>query len=129
MAQDESWADRPQEEEDIEAQPTPTPQASSAFRRLRKGPRPQVQSAEIPAASAEDNEEAPPEPTPSLHQDAVPQENVPEVVPQTTNTEANMEPAPPNASADSEATEPDTSVPESAAGPQFDYHIEHRPHV
>ena len=71
MAQDESWADRPQEEEDFEAQPTPTPQASSAFRRLRKGPRPQVHTAEIPAASAEDNEEAPPEPTPPLHQDAV----------------------------------------------------------
>ena len=115
MAQDESWADRPQEEEEFEVQPTPTPQASSAFRRLRKGPRPQVQSAEIPAASAEDNEEAPPEPTSPLHQDAVLQENVPEVVPPTTqaeeenvaaattNTEANVEPAPPNASADSEA--------------------------
>ena len=35
IAQDASWADRPQEEEDYEAQPTPTPQASSAFRRLR----------------------------------------------------------------------------------------------
>ena len=42
MAQDESWADRPQEEEDLEAQPTLTPKASSAFRRVRKGPRPQV---------------------------------------------------------------------------------------
>ena len=42
IAQDASWADRPQEEEDIEAQPTPTPQASPALRRLRKGPRPPV---------------------------------------------------------------------------------------
>ena len=41
IAQDASWADRPQEEEDYEAQPTPTPQASSVLRRLRKGPRPQ----------------------------------------------------------------------------------------
>ena len=47
----------------------------------------------------------------------------------TTNTEANVEPSPPKASEDSEATDPDTSVPESAAGPQFDYHVEHRPHV
>ena len=52
IAQDASWADRPQEEEDNEAQPTPTPQASSAFRRLRKGPRPQVYAEDIPAASA-----------------------------------------------------------------------------
>ena len=31
-------ADHPQEEEDFEVQHTPTPQASYAFRRLRKGP-------------------------------------------------------------------------------------------
>ena len=74
IAQDASWADRPQEEEDYEAQPTPTPQASSAFRRLRKGPRPQVYAEDIPAASAA--EEAPQEPTPMLHQEAVLQENV-----------------------------------------------------
>ena len=47
----------------------------------------------------------------------------------TTNTEANVEPSPPKASVDSEATDPDTSIPVSAAGPQFDYHVEHRPHV
>ena len=65
IAQDASWADRPQaqEEEDFEAQPTPTPQASPALRRLRKGPRPPVSESEntaedIPAASA-DEEEAP----------------------------------------------------------------------
>ena len=100
----------PQEEEDFEVQPTPTPQASSAFRRLRKGPRPQVHTEEIPAASAEDNEEAPPEPTPPLHQDAVLQENMPVTDPPasqvedenleaaTTNNEANVEPSPAKAS-------------------------------
>lgn len=141
IAQDASWADHPQEEEDFEAQPTPTPQASSAFRRLRKGPRPQVYAEDIPAASAEENEEVPQDPTPPLHHEAVLQENVPKSDPPasrveaenieaaTTNTEANVEPSPPKASEDSEATDPDTSVPESAAGPQFDYHIEHRPHV
>ena len=40
-----------------------------------------------------------------------------------------MEPSPTKASEDSEATDPATSVPESAAGPQFDYHVEHRPQV
>ena len=38
-----------------------------------------------------------------------------------------MEPSPTKASEDSEATEPTASVPESAAGPQFNYHVEHRP--
>ena len=128
-----------EEEEDFEAQPTPTPQVSSAFRRLRKGPRPQVSAEDIPAASAAE-EEVPQDPTPLFHQEAVLQENVPEFVPPTTqvaaeneaattHTEANVEPSPPKASADSEATDPDTSVPESAAGPQFDYHVEHMPHV
>ena len=54
IAQDASWADHPQEEEDFEAQPTPTPQASPALRRLRKGPRPQVSVSE--AKTAEDKE-------------------------------------------------------------------------
>ena len=36
IAQDASWANRPQEEEDFEAHPTPTPQASPALRRIRK---------------------------------------------------------------------------------------------
>ena len=40
-----------------------------------------------------------------------------------------MEPSPAKASEDSEATNPATSVPESAAGPQFNYHVEHRPQV
>ena len=64
IAQDASWADRPQEEEDSEARPTPTPQASPALRRLRKGPRPQVSASEakttedIPTASADEEEVA-----------------------------------------------------------------------
>ena len=70
IAQDASWADHPQEEEDYEAQPTPTPQASSAFRRLRKGPRPQVSAEDIPAASAAEAE-VPQDPTPLLHQEVV----------------------------------------------------------
>ena len=74
MAQDESWADRPQKEEDFEVQPTPTPQASSAFRGLHRGPRPQVYTEDIPAALVE--EEASQEPTPMLHQEVVLQENV-----------------------------------------------------
>ena len=74
ITHDASWADRPQEEEDYEAQPTPTPQASPAFRRLRKGPRPQVSAEDIPAASAAD--EVPQDPTPLLHQEAVLQENM-----------------------------------------------------
>ena len=42
--------------------------------------------------------------------------------------EANVEPSP-TEEEDSKATDPVTSVPESAAGPQFDYHVEHRPQV
>ena len=138
IAQDASWADRPQEEEDYEAQPTPSPQAPTAFRRLRKGPRPQVSAEDIPAASAAE-EEVPQDPTPLLHQEAVLQENMPVTDPPasqaedanpeaaTTNNEANVEPSPAKASKDSEAPDPATSVPESAAGPQFNYHVEHRP--
>ena len=50
IAQDASWANRPQaqEEDDFEAQPTPSPQASPAIRRLRKGPRPQVTLPSVP---------------------------------------------------------------------------------
>lgn len=65
IAQDASWADHPQqqdtpsspqpqatpsvqEEDDFEAQPTPSPQASPALRRLRKGPRPQVPLSSVP---------------------------------------------------------------------------------
>ena len=63
--QDESWADHPQrqdtprspqpqatpsvqEEDDFEAQPSPSPQVSPALRRLRKGPRPQVPLPSVP---------------------------------------------------------------------------------
>ena len=155
IAQDASWADRPQEEEDFEAQPTATPQASPALRRLRKGPRPQVSASEaknakdIPAASA-DEEEVPQVATPLSHQEAVLEENVivsdpparqvevENLAAATTNTteatdvvmaEANVEPSPTKAPEVSEATDPATSVPESAAGPQFDYHVEHKPQV
>ena len=69
IAQDDSWADHPQdspreeespttpptqvttlvlEDDDFEAQPTPSPQASPAFRRLRKGPRTQVTLSSVP---------------------------------------------------------------------------------
>ena len=41
--------------------------------------------------------------------------------------DANVEPSPAKASEDSEATDPATSVPESAADPQFNYHVEHMP--
>ena len=48
----------------------------------------------------------------------------------TTTNEAttNVEPSP-TEEEDSEATDPVTSVPESAASPQFDYHVEHMPQV
>ena len=46
----------------------------------------------------------------------------------TTTNEANVEPSPMEKE-DSEAIDPVTSIPESAAGPQFDYHVEHRPQV
>ena len=36
------------EDEDFEAQQPPSPQASPAFRRLRKGPRPQVTAPSAP---------------------------------------------------------------------------------
>ena len=68
IAQDASWADHPQqqdspntpqqqqqatppvqeEDEDFEAQPTPCPKALPAFRRLRKGQRPQVPLSSVP---------------------------------------------------------------------------------
>ena len=73
IAQDASWADRPQEEEDFEAQPTPTTQASPALPRLRKGPRPQVSAEDNPAASAAE-EEVPQVSTPMSHQEAQDQE-------------------------------------------------------
>ena len=68
IAQDASWADRPQEQdspstpqqqqqatppvqeedEDFEAQPTPSRKALPALRRLRKGPRPQAPLSSVP---------------------------------------------------------------------------------
>ena len=47
----------------------------------------------------------------------------------TVMAEANMEPSPTQAPEVSEATDPTASVPAPATGPQFDYHIEHRPQV
>ena len=137
IAHDASWADRPQEEEDFEAQPTPTTQASPALRRLRKGPRPQVSAEDNPAASAAEDE-VPQVATPLSHQEAVLKENVlvtdpparqvedENLVAATTTNEAYVEPSP-TEEEDNEATDPVTYVPESAAGPQFDYHVEHRP--
>ena len=101
-----------------------------------------------PAASAEEKQAEERVPTPPITEEVVPEVTVsvpnppapqaevenPEAA--TTNTteandvvmaEDNVEPSPPKASEDSEATDPDTSVPESAAVPQFDYHVEHRP--
>ena len=43
--------------------------------------------------------------------------------------EANVEPSPTQAPEVSEANDATASVPAPAAGPQFDYHIEHRPQV
>ena len=153
IAQDASWVDRPQEEEDFEAQPTPTTQASPALRRLCKGPRSPVSASEaetaedIPAASA-DEEETPRVATPPSHQEAVLEENVTVTDPParqvevenleaaTTNTneatdvvmdEANVEPSPTKAPEVSKATDPTASIPAPAAGPQFDYHVEHMP--
>ena len=125
------------------------------MRRLHKGPRPQVSASEaktaedIPAASA-DEEEVPQVATSLSHQEAVLEENVivsdplarqmevENLAAATTNTteatdavmaEANVEPSPTKAPEVSEATDPATSVPESAVGLQFDYHVEHRPQV
>ena len=163
--QDASWADHPQqqvtpprqeEEDDFEAQPTPSPKASPALRRLRKGPRPPVSESEakaaedILAASADDTQEEERVPTPPTTDEAVLEENV--FVPDppahqvevenleaaTTNTneatdavmaEANVEPTPTQEPEVSEANDATASVPAPAAGPQFDYHVEHRPQV
>ena len=43
--------------------------------------------------------------------------------------EANVEPTPTNVSEVSEANDATAPVPAPAAGPQFDYHVEHRPQV
>ena len=125
------------------------------LRRLRKGPRPQVSASEaktaedIPAASA-DEEEVPQAATPLSHQEAVHEENVIVTDPParqvevenleaaTTKTneatgavmaEANVEPTPTQEPEVSEANDATASVPAPAAGPQFDYHIKHRPQV
>ena len=120
---------------------------SSAFRRLRKGPRPQVSAEDIPAASAAE-EEVPQ--VPLSHQEAVLKENVLVTDPParqvevenleaaTTNTneatdagmaKANVEPPLTQAPEVSEANDATAPVPAPAAGPQFDYHVEHRPQV
>ena len=43
--------------------------------------------------------------------------------------EANVEPSPTEAPEVSEATDATASIPAPAAGPQFDYHVEHQPQV
>ena len=55
-------------------------------------------------------------------------ENLEATTTTTNEATANVEPSP-TEEEDNEATDPVTSVPESAAGPQFDYHVEHRPQV
>ena len=102
IAQDASWADHPQqqdspstpqqqpqvtppvqeEQEDLEAQPTPSPKVSPALRRLRKGPSSQVFESEaktaedIPAASADDTQEEERVPTPTTTEEVVLEENM-----------------------------------------------------
>ena len=89
-------------------------------------PRPQVSAEDNPAASAV-KDEVPQVATPLSHQEAVLKENVLEnLATATTTNEANVEPSP-TEEEDSKATDPVTSIPESAVGPQFDYHVEHRP--
>ena len=153
IAQDASWADHPQqqvtpprqeEEDDFEAQPTPSPKASPALRRLRKGPRSQVSESkaktaeDIPAASADDTQEEERVPTPPTTEEVVLEENmfvpdppahqveVENLEAATTNTneatdavmaEANVEPTPTQEPEVSEANDATASVPAPAAGP------------
>ncbi len=159
---------------------------SPAFRRLCKGPRPQVTlssvtegeehqsvsrqvfleasptannseseanaAEDIPAASADEQEEPRDEEehvaTPPTNPEFVLEENVFDppatqvevnnIEAATTNTneatdvvmaEANVEPTPTHEPEVSEANDATAPVPAPAAGPQFDYHIEHRPQV
>ena len=91
IAQDASWADRPQQEtpsnddtpsnqppqvttpvldDDYMVQTTPSPQASPALRRLRKGPRPQVAMSSIPEREVQQSSvarEVFPEATPTVN--------------------------------------------------------------
>ena len=104
---------------------------------------------DIPAASA-DEEETPKAATPPSHQEAIPEENVTvtdppahqvevenlEAAPTNTNeatdavmAEDNVEPSPTQAQEVSETTDPTASIPAPAAGPQFNYHVEHMPQV
>ena len=75
IAQDDSWADRPQdsprqespstpppqattlvlEDDGFVVQPTPSPKASPTLRRLRKGPRPQVTLSSVPEGEEQHN--------------------------------------------------------------------------
>ena len=102
---------------------------------------------DIPAASADERQEDVRVPTPPVIEEDVPDVNVPVPDPPahqvevenleatTTNineandvvlAEANVEPAPTNVLEANDATAP---IPAPAAGPQFDYHVEHRPQV
>ena len=105
---------------------------------------------DIPAASTDDTQEEECVPTPPITEEAVLGENVSvpdppahqvevenlEAVNPNTNeandvvmAEANVEPAPTHVPEVSEANDATASVPVPAVGPQFDYHIEHRPQV
>ena len=106
-AQDASWADHPQQqdtpsslqpqvtslvqdENDFEAQPTPSPQASPVLRRLRKGPRPQVTLPSVPEGE--------------VHQQSVARQVFPEATPTVNVSESEAKTAKdiPAASADEE---------------------------
>ena len=129
---------------------------SLALRRLRKGPRSQVTESEakaaedISAASADDTQEEECVPTPPITEEPVLEENVSVPDPPahqvevenleaaTNNTneathvvmaEANVEPTPTQEPEVSEANDATAYVPAPAAGPRFDYHIEHKPQV
>ena len=134
IAQDDSWADQPQESpraeetpvtpppqvttpvidsEDFEAQPTPSPQASPAFRRLRKGPRPQVTLSSVPEGEERQSvsREVFPEASPTV--------NIPE-------SEAKAAEDIPTASADEEE-EPHNQ--ERAATPPSNHEVVHEENV
>ena len=96
IVQDDSWADRPQHDTPIHdetprtpppqvttpvldddnymVQTTPSPQASPALRRLRKGPRPQVTISSIPEGV--------------VHQSSVARQVFPEAIPSNTAQES-----------------------------------------
>ena len=112
--QDASWADHPhrqdtpsspqpqatpsvQEEDDFEAQPTPSSQASPALRRLRKGPRPQV-----PLSSVSEGE---------VHHQSVARQVFPEATPTVNVSESEAKVAEDNPAASAEEKQAEERVP------------------